>query len=178
MTLQWCNDPGQVFIEARRVLRSNGLFIFATLGPDTLKELRESWATVDDDIHVNTFFDMHDIGDALVRAGLEGVVMDVENIKLTYKDSLDLMCELKMLGAHNVNKKRHKALTGKGKLERVIQAYEKYRENDTLPANYEVVYGHAWKPLSEKSGNKTGHTSYIPISSIKSTRTRKNIFHA
>ncbi|MEE9551991.1 MAG: malonyl-ACP O-methyltransferase BioC [Gammaproteobacteria bacterium] len=169
LTLQWCNDLDLAFVEAKRALRTNGLFIFATLGPDTLKELRESWAVVDDNIHVNSFFDMHDIGDALVRAGMEGVVMDVENIKLTYKDSLDLMRELKILGAHNVNINRHKALTGKGKLERVIQEYEKYRENDTLPVNYEVVYGQAWKPLSEASVNKNGQTSYIPISSIKRT---------
>jgi hypothetical protein len=72
--------------------------MFATLGPDTLKELRECWAVVDDIRHVNTFIDMHDIGDALIRAGMEGVVMDVERTAMQYQDCRQLMKEIKMLG--------------------------------------------------------------------------------
>ncbi|MGD8932789.1 MAG: methyltransferase domain-containing protein, partial [Chromatiales bacterium] len=39
-TLQWCNDLEGTFREFLRVLRPDGLLMFSTFGPDTLKELR------------------------------------------------------------------------------------------------------------------------------------------
>ena len=125
--------------------------MFSSFGPDTLKELRESWHTADTDSgnnnersHVNDFIDMHDIGDALLRAGLSDPVMDVDNITLTYSDVYQLMRELKALGAHNVATGRRHSLTGKTRLRNMVAAYEEFRDGGLLPATYEVVYGHAW----------------------------------
>ena len=71
LMLQWCNDPDEVFREMRRVLRPGGLLTFATLGPDTLCELRRAWQAADPGhAHVNRFIDMHDLGDALRAGGL------------------------------------------------------------------------------------------------------------
>src|SRR5690606_31620133 len=53
MSLQWCPDLGRAFAECRRVLRPGGLLTFSTLGPDTLHELRQAWATIDLEPHVN-----------------------------------------------------------------------------------------------------------------------------
>ena len=83
LTIQWCGDLDAVFREAKRVLKPGGLFMFTTLGPDTLKELRAAWRVVDGYTHVNAFMDMHDIGDGLVRAKLADPVMDVEHLTLT-----------------------------------------------------------------------------------------------
>lgn len=146
LSLQWCNDLDRVFRELKRVLATNSLLLFATLGPDTLIELRRSWAAGDLGTHVHNFLDMHDIGDALVRAGFSGPVLDVERFTLTYTDVLDLMRDLKLLGAVNAAQDRRRALTGKGRLARVVSAYEAYRSEGRLPATYEVVYGHAWVP--------------------------------
>lgn len=146
LTLQWCDDLDRVFAEFRRVLKPGGLLMFSTFGPDTLKELRASWAQVDDFNHINAFMDMHDIGDALVRARLATPVMDVEHFTLTYPDVLKLMHDLKTLGAHNVTAGRAYGLTGKGRLKALTLAYENYRTAGLLPASYEVVYGHAWGP--------------------------------
>jgi malonyl-CoA O-methyltransferase len=49
LCLQWCEDLNPVFAEFRRVLRPGGWLFFSTFGPDTLTELRQSWAAVDDD---------------------------------------------------------------------------------------------------------------------------------
>ncbi|MFO7593479.1 MAG: malonyl-ACP O-methyltransferase BioC [Pseudomonadota bacterium] len=145
LTLQWCTDLEQTFNEFRRVLRPGGVLFYTSLGPDTLKELRASWAQVDERVHVNTFLDLHDVGDAMLRARLAEPVMDMEHITLTYRDSMTLMRDLKELGAHNVNPGRRQGLTGPRKLKAVMQAYERFRQNDgLLPATYEVVYGHAW----------------------------------
>ena len=121
--------------------------MFSTFGPDTLKELRDSWNKVeasDADFHVSDFIDMHDIGDALLRAGLADPVMDVERFTLTYPDVYKLMKELKTLGATNAAMARRSSLTGKRRLMSMVANYETYRVNGTLPATYEVVYGHAW----------------------------------
>ncbi|MHB8815400.1 MAG: methyltransferase domain-containing protein, partial [Steroidobacteraceae bacterium] len=71
LMLQWCDPLAEVFAEVRRVLKPQGFFAFTTFGPDTLKELRSAWAEADAHNHVNRFLDMHDVGDALVRAGLQ-----------------------------------------------------------------------------------------------------------
>ena len=82
-----------------------------------MAELRESWARVDDRVHVNAFIDMHDVGDALIRAGFADPVMETECFTLLYDDGMALMRELQQLGASNVNKGRPRALTGKRKLQ-------------------------------------------------------------
>ncbi len=149
LTLQWCQDLDGVFAEMRRVLRPGGLLLFSTLGPDTLKELRSSWAAADGRTHVNAFVDMHDVGDALLRARFAEPVMDMENLTLTYADARGLMRDLKTLGAHNVNAGRAQGLTGKGRLKTMLAAYEGLRRDGVLPATYEVVYGHAWVPETQ-----------------------------
>ncbi len=148
LTLQWCQDLDSAFAEMRRVLRPGGLLLFSSLGPDTLKELRASWAAADGRTHVNAFMDMHDVGDALLRARFAEPVMDMETLTLTYADARGLMRDLKTLGAHNVTAGRAHGLTGKGRLNAMLAAYEGLRRDGVLPATYEVVYGHAWVPVA------------------------------
>lgn len=146
LTIQWCGDLERTFMEFRRVLRPGGLLMFTTLGPDTLKELRAAWTEADVGVHVNEFVDMHDVGDAMVRAGLADPVLDMEMITMTYPDVASLMRDLKGIGAHNVNPGRERGLTGKVRLRRMTEAYERFRREGRLPATHEVVYGHAWAP--------------------------------
>lgn len=149
LMLQWCDDLEAALRSLRRVLKPRGLLLFSTLGPDTLRELRSAWAAVDGEAHVNRFLDMHDIGDALVRAGFAEPVMDVEHITLTYAEVADLMRDLKAIGARNAAVSRRRGLTGPRRLARLRDAYEPFRMPDgRLPATYEVVYGTAWLPDS------------------------------
>lgn len=148
LTLQWCNGLDAAFAEFRRVLRPGGTLLFTSFGPDTLRELRVSWAAADSYTHVNSFLDMHDVGDALVRAGLIEPVLDTERFTLTYPDLQGLVRDLKTLGAHNVTAGRARGLTGRGRWQRVREAYEAQRTDGALPATYEIVYGHAWAPES------------------------------
>ena len=165
LTLQWC-DPEQVAKEVARVLKPNGLFMFTTLGPDTLKELRTAFRAVDDKPHVNKFVDMHDIGDILVHAGFADPVMDQEIITLTYAELKPLLQELKGIGAHNVQHGRRTGLMGRDRWQRMVAAYEAFRKNERLPATYEVVYGHAWKPEFMKRKTIDGQQT-IDISEFK-----------
>ncbi len=144
LMLQWCVDLDKTFAELQRVLKPGGLLLFSSFGPDTLKELRESWRTVDEYAHVNTFLDMHDVGDALVRTRFADPVMDIERLTVTYPDAWKLMRELKQIGAHNVTHGRSRGLTGKRHMQQLVEAYETFRCDGVLPASYEIVNGHAW----------------------------------
>jgi len=150
LAIQWCNDLKQTFTEAHRVLENGGLLMFSTFGPDTLKELRQVFKSVDPFSHVNRFIDMHDIGDVLVSCGFSVPVMDMEYITLTYEDVKSVMQDLKAIGARNVTLGRRRGLMGKAAWQQVINQYETLRKDGRLPATYEVVYGHAWKPELRK----------------------------
>jgi len=144
LMLQWCDPLDHAFAEVRRVLKPQGFFAFSTFGPDTLKELRSAWAETDSHSHVNRFLDMHDVGDALVRAGLQEPVLDIDRTQLTYSDGVALMRDLKSIGARNATAGRPRTLAGRSRLQRVLTAYESFRKDGRLPATYEIVYGAAW----------------------------------
>ncbi len=146
MALQWCNDLPGTFVELHRVMKVEGLLMFSTFGPDTLKELRLAFSGVDDHNHLNRFADLHDIGDMLVQAGFSEPVMDMEYMTLTYNDVRAVLQDLKAIGAHNATQGRAQGLMGKSAFGRLLENYEKLRRDGKLPATYEVIYGHAWKP--------------------------------
>jgi malonyl-CoA O-methyltransferase len=166
LMLQWCNDLDAALGELRRVLRPDGLLMFTSFGPDTLKELRASWAGVDGYSHVNAFIDMHDVGDALMRAGFSEPVMDREDIRLTYRNLPALMRDLKALGAHNATAGRPRGLTGPRRLARVTAAYEAWRVEGRLPATYEVVYGHCWAGTVRGKGRGGAGEVHVPLSRL------------
>lgn len=166
LVLQWCNSPDRVFEEFRRVLRPGGLALFSTFGPDTLRELRTAWSAADGHTHVSRFIDMHDIGDALLRAGLVEPVMDVEHLTLTYADARSLMRDLKTMGAGNATAGRRRGLTGRRRLQAVEQAYEQLRHDGRLPATWEVVYGHAWAGTQQAVAVPGGVEATVPLERI------------
>ena len=163
LMLQWCVDLEATLAELRRVLAPGGLLMFATFGPDTLMELRASWEAVDGFTHVNSFVDMHDVGDSLVNTRWAEPVMDSERITVTYRELRTLMQELKQIGAHNVTLGRSRGLTGRQRMQQFAAAYEQYRAEGVLPASYEVVYGHAWSPLNKQA---TGSGHEVPLASL------------
>ncbi|MES1980983.1 MAG: malonyl-ACP O-methyltransferase BioC [Pseudomonadota bacterium] len=150
LAVQWCNDLPEAFSEMHRALKVDGLVMFSTFGPDTLKELRAAFHGADGYNHVNRFADMHDIGDMLVAAGFAEPVMDMEYITLTYDDVKAVMQDLRSIGAHNATAGRARGLMGKETWRKVLENYERLRVGGRLPATFEVIYGHAWKPQPKK----------------------------
>lgn len=145
LALQWSNDLPATFGGLHRILRNDGLLIFSTFGPDTLRELRIAFQGVDGYNHLNRFADMHDVGDMLVAAGFADPVMEMEKITLTYDDARAVMQDLKRIGAHNATAGRATGMLGKERWARIVRNYETLRRDGKLPATFEIVYGHAWK---------------------------------
>jgi len=153
LTVQWCNDLPAALREFHRLLRVDGLLMFSTFGPDTLKELRAAFHEVDGHSHVSRFLDMHDIGDMLVGAGFAEPVMDMEVLTLTYNDMRAVMQDLKSIGAHNATAGRGTGLMGKSAWRQVSDNYERFRRDGKLPATFEVIYGHAWKAQPKQAAD-------------------------
>ncbi len=166
LLLPWYDNLDAVFAAAKRLLRPGGLFLFSSLGPDSLQELRRAWAAVDDTIHIQVFIDMHDVGDALLRAGFADPVMDMEMLTLTYATIDDLLRELRAAGSRNVLRERRESLTGKQRWRAMQQAYEARRQQERLPASFEIVYGHAWKLETPSRMQADSHEVRIPVTRI------------
>jgi len=171
MSFQWSDEPRRLFSECHRVLRPGGLLMFSTLGPDTLRELRQSWQEVDGAEHVNRFVDMHDLGDALVGARFGDPVMDMEPFTLTYPDLKGLVRDLRGIGASTIRGQRRSGLLGRDGWERLQAAYAGFRQDDgLLPATWEVVYGHAWATGEQPQQRMEDGAVVIPLDGIRARR--------
>ncbi len=150
--------------ELNRVMSPNGCFMFSTLGPDTFKELKQAWSSVDKYAHINSFMDMHDIGDCLLRERFLDPVVDMEYLTVHYRNLKELISSLKAQGVRNINPDRNQGLTAKGHWRDFARNYESFLIKDKYPLTYEVVYGHAWK--GEQHQLESGVETFIPISKI------------
>jgi len=147
LAVQWCERPDRLLAELARVLKPGGRCLLATLGPDTLHELKRAWAAVDDDVHVNGFVSLDQL--LAHNRGLRPVRTEVEHRVLHYDRLQQLMHELKALGAHNVNSRREQGLSSRQRLIRLLDAYEQQRlPEGALPATYEVYYLELFKEPS------------------------------
>ena len=166
LLLEWCHDPDAVFAEAARVLRPKGLFTFTTFGPDTLKEVRDLWRGVDPFTHVHRFIDMHDFGDALLRAGFAEPVMDTERLTVTYRDLPALLAELRGSGSRNIAQGRPRGLTGRERGALVRSRSEQLVRNGPLRISVEVVHGHAWS-VGERQSRRAGDEVLVPLDGLR-----------
>jgi malonyl-CoA O-methyltransferase len=164
LLLPWC-DPERLLGEFRRVLAPRGLLTLSAFGPDTLREWRLAWSQVDAAVHVHRFIDMHDLGDALVRAGFAAPVLDVERYTLTYPDLRAVAADLRAVGASNASRGRPRGLTARGKLARLAQAYEAFRTDGRLPASYEIVFGQAWAPAA--AAPRRGRDATVSLADVE-----------
>lgn len=143
LMLHWLDDPLPALQEMQRTLAVGGLLMFSTFGPDTLKELRASFA--DGGVHTQRFIDMHDYGDMLLASGFSDPVMDVEVLTMTYAGFDDLLRDLRQGGAGCAMVDRRRGLAGRSLGQQVRAEYARRAVDGRLPATFEVVYGHAWK---------------------------------
>lgn len=158
LAIQWCEDSQALFAEVFRVLKPSGSFVFATLGPNTLHELRRAWHQVDNYVHVNRFTEREVIDTAINSAGFLSAYQTVEeNIVLQYDTLKQLTKELKALGAHNVNSGRPTGLTGKQRIRGLMAAYDQQRNpQGALPATYQAWFGVLEKPALAQTVQRQG----------------------
>jgi malonyl-CoA O-methyltransferase len=162
----WVDHLGQAIYEAKRVLNVGGTLLFSTLGPDTLRELGAAFYSASSNPHIIPFFDMHDVGDALLKAGFADPVMDAEPMLLHFKKPEKLFKMLRDTGEGNYLSLRHRGLSGKKMFAQVKKYYENFKLDKTYPATFEIVFGYAWRPEDSSRLDQNNEIS-IPMSKIK-----------
>jgi malonyl-CoA O-methyltransferase len=146
MTVHWLDDPLAALRELERVLAPEGLVMFSTLGPDTLKELRVAAGAT----RVHAFADMHDLGDLLVAAGFSAPVMDMEMLRVEYASGERLLDDLRASGQTSARHDRPRGLAGRAWRAELARALGR-----PMQITYELIYGHAWKRAARKNERAT-----------------------
>ncbi|MGI9291926.1 MAG: methyltransferase domain-containing protein [Gammaproteobacteria bacterium] len=171
LMLPGCGLPEQVFHEANRLLKHPGLFLFSSLGPDSLRELRKAWNAVDTAPHVYPFADMHNVGDALVQAGFREPVMDVEHLTVTYDEPNKLVADLRAVAATNLLQERRRGLTSPRLWQQMLGELDKTRNAaGRLPVSLEVITGQAWVGQPAQGVQMVGGEARVDISDIITRR--------
>jgi malonyl-CoA O-methyltransferase len=148
MVLHRVADPTRTIARWHDALAVEGFLMFSTLGPDTLRELRSLYAALGWGAPAQEFVDMHDVGDALVQAGLADPVMDMERLDLSWSDAGALLAELRTLGGNAAADRQPGLRTPRWRTRLEAELEQRLRGADgRLHLSFELVYGHAFKPL-------------------------------
>jgi malonyl-CoA O-methyltransferase len=138
LALQWSEQPQALISELCRVVRPGGRILISTLGPSTLFELRDAWAAVNQQQHVNQFISPTEWLNFSTELEL---VRHQQSAEVEYYAEVgQLLRELRTLGAHNVNPERRQGLGGQAELKAMMQHYQQFRTELGIPASYEVHY--------------------------------------
>ena len=141
LALQWCSDFSGVLSEIKRVLKPGGVLLFSSLADGSLFELRNSWQAVDHAPHVNQFRPLSLYQDLATNSGLTVLDVHCHTHTYYYAKVRELTHELKHLGADHVQAGRAPGLVSRQGFQRLLNAYEGYRQPQGLPATWRVVYG-------------------------------------
>ncbi len=154
LQLQWANDLPGVFAQANQALKPDGLFMASMFGAGTLPELQTSLLDAEMDVtggaspRVVPLPDVREIGALLQRAGFALPVVDKDIIKVRYASPLDLMRDLRLMGATNIATKRSQKFLRREILFRAMEIYtERFAEPDgRIPATFSIIYLSGWHP--------------------------------
>lgn len=137
-SLQWCEDLPALMAGFFRVLKPGGYCCFTSLGSQTLHELREAWAVLDQLNHVNQFFDKERWDCAIEQQHFLREHHQQYQAVSFFDTPTQLLRSLKEIGANVVKGERQTALMGKQKFARLVAALEQYRQAQGLPASYVI----------------------------------------
>lgn len=154
LAFQFVNDLPGTLAQLRRALKPDGLLMAAMLGGETLTELRQAFAQAEIEVEggvsprVAPFADLRDIGALLQRAGFALPVVDSDRIIVRYNTVVDLMRDLRRMGATNVMIERRRKPLRRATLTRLGEIYAgRFSDNDgRIRATFEILWLSAWAP--------------------------------
>jgi malonyl-CoA O-methyltransferase len=145
MALHACADLPGLLSAWQTSLAVGGFVMFSCLGPDSFVELRPLYARAGWGRPAPDWWDMHDIGDLVLKAGFADPVMDQERLRLTWASPDSLLADLRALGG-NVAPARFQGLRGRRWRAELAAQLESLRGTDgRLALTLELVFGHAFK---------------------------------
>ena len=154
MILHGVIDPPALFARWHELLGVDGFVAFSCLGPGTLAELRELYASLGWPAPTPGFVDMHDLGDMLVAAGFADPVLDQETLTLSWASAEALLAELRQLGG-NAAPDRFAGLRTPAWRRRLVAALEARAGADgRISLGFEIAYGHGFKAAPRLQGGE------------------------
>lgn len=102
--LHWINDVQKFLLQIRFLLKDNGIFIGNFVGGNSLKMLKKKFveaeiaAKLPSRSHVSPFIHFDHVTPLLSCAGFQELIVDYENVPLTYSSPLEFIKELKNIG--------------------------------------------------------------------------------
>jgi SAM-dependent methyltransferase len=154
LSLQFVNDLPGTLVQIRRALRPDGLFLAALVGGASLAELREAFTAAEAEMEggvsprVAPFVDVRELGALLQRAGFALPVTDVDRVVVRYASPLELMQDLRRMGATNVLVERRRTPLRRATLRRMMEIYgSRFSDPDgRVRATFEIVWLSGWAP--------------------------------
>jgi len=154
LSLHLTNDTPGVFIQVRRALKPDGLFLAAIPGNGTLKELRDVLLAAESELvggaspRVIPFADVRDVGALLQRAGFALPVADSETYTVRYASLFDLLKDLRAMGMTNPLAARSRRPLTRRFFVRAAEIYaERFSDPDgRIRATFSIIYLSGWAP--------------------------------
>ncbi|MEJ2042280.1 MAG: malonyl-ACP O-methyltransferase BioC [Reinekea sp.] len=138
LAVQWLDKPEPFIANITKALKPGGVLALTTLGPKTLWELKLAWAQVDTYRHVNDFHDAVDWIEAVWESELTLELWREERVEVRYDSPLELLRELKALGANHVDRDHSPRSSH---LRQMLRQYDGFKRSDgRYPATWDACY--------------------------------------
>lgn len=154
LSLHLTNDTPGVFIQVRRALKPDGLFLAVIPGAGTLAELKDVLLAAEAEIYggasprVIPFADVRDIGALMQRAGFALPVVDTETRTVRYGSMFSLLKDLRAMGMTNPLMNRSRKPVSRRFFLRAAELYhERYADPDgRIRATFVFIHASGWAP--------------------------------
>jgi SAM-dependent methyltransferase len=147
------NDLPGALLLIRRALRPDGLFLGAFAGAGSLARLKRAMLAADAVAggaapRVHPQIDVRAAGDLLVRAGFALPVVDSQPVDVRFSALLDLVGDLRAMGATNILAARSRKALGRHALAAAIADFEEGEGRTT--ERFEIVHLLGWAPSPDQ----------------------------
>ena len=147
LAIQWCESLGNALVEACRVLKPGGWFLFSTLAEGSLDELRQAWLSVDNQQHVNSYLSFKRQSSYISQSEFRVNSLHQRTEVIYYPSVKSLLKDMKGLGANTVISQKSSGLSRRNPLLQLRNGYSAFKTAQGLPASYQVIYGALQKPI-------------------------------
>jgi SAM-dependent methyltransferase len=147
------NDLPGAFLQIRRALKPDGLFLAALPGGATLAALRAAFLAVEAEIlggahpHIHPFADLQDLAGLMQRAGFALPVADSDIVNVRYQNPYRLLDDLRGMGEANVLTARPWHFLRRDVLTAALAQFAAQTQEDgKAVADFEICYLTGWAP--------------------------------
>jgi SAM-dependent methyltransferase len=147
------NDLPGALLLARRALRPDGLFLGALAGAGSLGRLKRAMLAADAveggaAPRVHPQIDVRAAGDLLMRAGFALPVVDSQPVDVRFQSLMDLVRDLRAMGATNVLAERSRRPLGRPALAAAVADFDS--PGDKTAERFEILHLLGWSPSPDQ----------------------------